>query len=130
MFFHHSHTSCCLNQQQSFQCRILPTPSPSLPSRKTTGLTTFVLGMNTSASPRLIFIQSNITTRHVKNMQVSTRNISWSFATMSPRSLVGIIRLDGLPRTAPIRMDTSISAPERNTRFKEKTHSSRISVSK
>jgi hypothetical protein len=27
-------------------------------------------------------------------------------------------------------MDTSISAPERNTRFKEKTHSSRISASK
>jgi hypothetical protein len=27
-------------------------------------------------------------------------------------------------------MDTSMSVPARNTRFKEKTHSSRISVSK
>ena len=125
MFFHHSNTSCCLNQQPSFQCRL-----PSTPPRIHTRPTTFVLGMHTRESPRLIFIPSNITTRNAKNTPNCTMPTLWSFVKMSPRSLVGIGARVGLLRTALTTTDTWISAPERNTRFKEKTRSSRKLESK
>ena len=139
MFFLDSHTSCCLNQQQqSFQCRLLQSPPPPPPPPPTppplpalnTGPTTFVLGTITNKTPNHIFIPSSITTRHVKNTPTSMINMSWSFVTMSPRSLDGICARVGLLRTAPTTMGMWMSAPERNTLYMAKTRSSMISVSK
>lgn len=118
-----------LSQHRLYQCHLLP-PSPLPPPRRITGPTTFVLGMNTRESPRLIFIPSNITTRNAKNTPNCTMPTLWFFVKMSPRSLVGIGARVGLLRTAPTTTDTLISAQERNIRFKEKTRSSRILVSK
>ena len=110
------------------ECRLL---LPALqPPRRNTGPTTFVLGTNTNKTPNHIFIPSSITTRHVKNTPTSMINMSWSFVTMSPRSLDGICARVGLPRTAPTTMGMWMSAPERNTLYMAKTRSSMISVSK
>jgi hypothetical protein len=55
-----------------------------------------------------------------------TRNTSWYFVSMSPKSQGGTVALAGLPRIAPILMATSMFEPEKNTRYKEIHRSSRI----
>ena len=106
------------------QCRLLPLPA------RNTERTPSVLGMNTRKSPHPTFIPSNITTLPAKNTSNTVKTTLWSFVKMSPRSRVGIGARVGLLRTALTTMDTWISAPERNTRFKEKTRSSRKLESK
>lgn len=125
MFLFHSTTYTLPFKVQSYPCPP-PLPPPPPPPRRNTAPTTSVLGTHTRKSRHPTFILSNIITPIVKNTPSYTRPMSWFSATTSQKSPDGIGRRVGLPRIAPIRTDTSMSAQERSTRYTVKTtHSSR-----